>query len=777
MKKLWRLCKPLAFGLFMVNAGLLNAQVTNTIADQAYAGFNNAFIRQADGLTFYKTSLNNNEKDYFWQQALDIQSAQDNYFRTNSQTNRTLITNLLNAFLQQNKSNNTTNVQSWEWNNYNDDLFWGAVAFCRGYEYTGNPTFLSQAEYAFNLTYNHTGTGNWGWDSQLGGGIWWSRDKEHKETLSNGPGIVTACYLYQFTGNQTYLDKAIQIYNWLRATLFNANTGAVYSKISAAGTVDYADNVFNSGSFGGAANFLYQITGNISYFNDAKKAFDYVKNTKFNNQILYATSRNGTENAEYIRWLGEFVRQNNLWNEYYPWMKLNADTAWNRRRTDLNITWNDWRVQSPSDNSTTNESNSAVVIQEVTPIVQNIPATIQAESYNFMKGIIVETTTDTGGGLNVGSLDTGDYVEYVLRVPTTGSYLIGYRVAGTVAGSVAILQNGQTLVTTALPSTGGWQVWQDVTTTVNLTAGIQSIRLRSVAGGWNLNRLNITRNTNCAASTITPYQNVNNNGWQQVSNATLAAGQSISLGPQSVDGYWSWTGPNGYIANTREITINNIQANQAGTYRATFTNTCGGKSTRDFIVTVTAPCAATTIVPYINVNNGGWQQVSNGSSAVGGTINFGPQPFEGTWSWTGPNGYNSTAREITIANIQANQFGTYIATYTNACGTKGTRNFVITNTQSTAKMSASETSEDVSNNESSFSMYPNPNEGILNIELNNKRYNTLHIYTSTGVLVYSKQLKGESTLNVDLRNIVRTGVYMVSLQGNNGVSTKKLIVK
>ncbi len=42
---------------------------------------------------------------------------------------------------------------------------------------------------------------------------------------------------------------------------------------------------------------------------------------------------------------------------------------------------------------------------------------------------------------------------------------------------------------------------------------------------------------------------------------------------------------------------------------------------------------------------------------------------------------------------------------------------------------------------------------------------------------YSKELNGESTLNIDVSSIVKTGIYTVSLQSNSEVSTKKLIVR
>ena len=46
-----------------------------------------------------------------------------------------------------------------------------------------------------------------------------------------------------------------------------------------------------------------------------------------------------------------------------------------------------------------------------------------------MSGVQTEGTSDTGGGLNVGFLDPGDWFEYTINVQTSGTYAVQYRVA------------------------------------------------------------------------------------------------------------------------------------------------------------------------------------------------------------------------------------------------------------------------------------------------------------------------------------------------------------
>jgi hypothetical protein len=86
----------------------------------------------------------------------------------------------------------------------------------------------------------------------------------------------------------------------------------------------------------------------------------------------------------------------------------------------------------------------------------------------------------------------------------------------------------------------------------------------------------------------------------------------------------------------------------------------------------------TPIVPYIQVNNQSWQQTSSVTVFPWGqSVNLGPQPLTGTWSWTGPNGYTSTSRQIN--NIPLS-FGTnvFVATYTNSSGVQSAETFTIT---------------------------------------------------------------------------------------------------
>jgi hypothetical protein len=129
---------------------------------------------------------------------------------------------------------------------------------------------------------------------------------------------------------------------------------------------------------------------------------------------------------------------------------------------------------------------------------------------------------------------------------------------------------------------------------------------------------------------------------------------------------------------TSVLTLTASATAAAGTSTITVTGKSGTlTATTAIALTVTGSCVPTAITPYLQLNGGAWQQASTATVASGSNVNLGPWPDGGTWSWTGPGGFTSTARQIgtTVLNAGAN---TYVATYTNAAACKSSQTFVIT---------------------------------------------------------------------------------------------------
>ena len=130
------------------------------------------------------------------------------------------------------------------------------------------------------------------------------------------------------------------------------------------------------------------------------------------------------------------------------------------------------------------------------PVTDPNNIVIEAESHTAVIGEVTnETTTDEGGGQNVGFIDAGDVMTYEITVPADGNYRVTYRVASQ-SGSLPGLRlyvDDVWVDAAGLSSTGGWQNWQTVTgRTVALVAGSRSISIEAKSGGFNLNWIGLT---------------------------------------------------------------------------------------------------------------------------------------------------------------------------------------------------------------------------------------------------------------------------------------------
>jgi hypothetical protein len=108
---------------------------------------------------------------------------------------------------------------------------------------------------------------------------------------------------------------------------------------------------------------------------------------------------------------------------------------------------------------------------------------IEAENYVAMYGIATENCSDMGGTLNVGWIETGDWMAYSINIPAAGVYNMNFRVASPNNGAIINIEKdaGSTNLGSAnVPNSGGWQNWNTVSAVVNLPAGQYDIALKAV---------------------------------------------------------------------------------------------------------------------------------------------------------------------------------------------------------------------------------------------------------------------------------------------------------
>ncbi|HZF88589.1 glycoside hydrolase family 16 protein [Streptomyces sp.] len=115
---------------------------------------------------------------------------------------------------------------------------------------------------------------------------------------------------------------------------------------------------------------------------------------------------------------------------------------------------------------------------------------IQAESFDGQSGVITESTSDTGGGQNVGAVGNGDWALYRgVTFGSTPATQFSARVASGagsgVSGLVEVRLDSRTnppIGSFAVGNTGGWQSWRTVPANISSVTGTHDVYLTFTSG-------------------------------------------------------------------------------------------------------------------------------------------------------------------------------------------------------------------------------------------------------------------------------------------------------
>ncbi|WP_221409760.1 glycoside hydrolase family 76 protein [Pseudochryseolinea flava] len=247
---------------------------------------------------------------------------------------------------------------TWPNNIYNDDIIWGALMAIRSFAIFNDGAMKDMAINNFNLVWNR------GWDTALGGGIWWTTDKTSKNACVNAPAAICAMLIYYATGDTSYRTKARMIMNWMKSRLYDANTGEVKGAINAAGVITEGSRTYTQGCFIGAASELQKYFASENWIALAVKATDYAKNVMSNAQGLLPDEYCGSDDCPgfksiFARWVCKFVKDQNRVSSYGAWLDYNAKEAW-RYRNSKGLMWAQWWRRTPDGFLTSWETASGV---------------------------------------------------------------------------------------------------------------------------------------------------------------------------------------------------------------------------------------------------------------------------------------------------------------------------------------------------------------------------------------------------------------------------------
>ncbi|MEY9995912.1 hypothetical protein ABIE67_007944 [Streptomyces sp. V4I8] len=115
---------------------------------------------------------------------------------------------------------------------------------------------------------------------------------------------------------------------------------------------------------------------------------------------------------------------------------------------------------------------------------------IQAESYDSQSGVSAETTSDSGGGQNIGAVANGDWALYKgVSFGSTAATQFVARVASGAAGGVSGLvevrldsRSNAPVGSFSVGNTGGWQSWRTIPANISGVTGTHDVYLTFTSG-------------------------------------------------------------------------------------------------------------------------------------------------------------------------------------------------------------------------------------------------------------------------------------------------------
>lgn len=408
----------------------------------------------------------------------------------------------------------------WFGHDYNDDVMWLIICMVRAYHLTGNTTYRSLAKNNFdtiwNRGYNLYGLGLMRWrqgDSEESS----AATENGTNTCIDCPTIVAACYLAEALGDDDYYEKAKNLYGRWRRVLFNAATGAAYDsynwdkeslKMSGRGTWV---STYNQGTSLGSAVMLYNRYGDEQYLKDAQKLAERTMGLCNSDGII---SQNQDYGGDYCMFNGILMRYMRRYItdtrdlSYVAWMQKNAMRAYNNINS-AGLGSNKWLTRTTENLKDGDSDYSGETFGNASPlsavfnapldeanIVKDAYATLQAENFDYMRGIYVKDGTDDGTP-EITNTKTGYYIGLSnVDFGTRTANSVVMRLSGTNGSTTACAvevrdgsPTGTLLGTVDVPTTSGWG---NVSAQITPTDGMHNIYLVFKGSGvnGNLYRLN-----------------------------------------------------------------------------------------------------------------------------------------------------------------------------------------------------------------------------------------------------------------------------------------------
>jgi hypothetical protein len=191
-------------------------------AQNAWGGYQSAYLRlEPDGYSkvFIKKQGDPvSSHEYMWQQAEEMEVAEDAYYENPTTANKNVVQALCDGFVNYVYPATGDN---WSSDNYNDDLGVAIIAFIRAYNITRTTRWLNDAETNFNVVWNRAQAGDGGLCQNVTLGC-------YENSSANWTFVIAGNLIYNATGISSYKTEKDSVYTWAKANLYNSSTGEIY---------------------------------------------------------------------------------------------------------------------------------------------------------------------------------------------------------------------------------------------------------------------------------------------------------------------------------------------------------------------------------------------------------------------------------------------------------------------------------------------------------------------------------------------------------------------
>lgn len=442
----------------------------------------------------------------FWGEAEMLETILDAYETTGKSEYKTMFEEVYEHFVSSPGGwYEDGNGQDWRWNDFNDDIAWAVLASVRAY-------LMFETHPKSNINYLTIAKNNYDWMYSRAllpsGMLRWKESNPNNSgsnSCINGPAEIAACYLAIATGDDSYYEKAKNLYALQRKHLYDPATGKVFDSGSWNGDVFTVGNhwvsTYNQGTFLGAALMLYNHYGDEQYKQDALKIVEWTRKDLCNTHGVIRVCGSGDDLQGFkgilMRYLRRYIVDLAI-PKSGDWLQRNALHAFNNRNSK-GISWTAWWEKSAEnfifsdgyDYSNKSFGASTAVSAafnaplDTSMIIKKAFSTIEAECFDYIKGIYVKTD-ESGEITAVENIKNNYYTAYnnvdfsAKQVKEAIFQVLPARKAATIEIRLGS-PSGQLIGTANIPSGDSWTT---VTCEVEEVTGRQNIYLVYQGSGF-----------------------------------------------------------------------------------------------------------------------------------------------------------------------------------------------------------------------------------------------------------------------------------------------------